>query len=400
MASGEFNNDGRLDVAVSGEFFSSYQTDILLGNGDGTFTPDGYYTVSATPQSIATGYFTSDKTKLDLAVANQLGGSLSVLLGNGDGTFQPSVYYDTSFPTWVIAQDMNGDGEVDLVASNPGLLGGVPAILPGVSVLKGNGDGTFQPGVFYPAGTNRDDLNYVAAGDFNGDGKTDLVLVDNVGSQVITLLNTGSATFSPTTPLTFQGQLLGTTSAPQTATLTNSGTGSMTISSVKSTGAPFRMTETTCKGSLAPGAQCTITAEFTARALGTVGGTVTLNDSASSKPQVVELIGIGSELDISPAKLTFPTQKVGTKSAPRTIRLTNVGTTDMAFTHFLYIDGGNGYNDFSQTNDCGSSLAPKASCTINVVFGPHQTGALSSLVHIEDDGGDSPQLLQLSGIGN
>lgn len=97
IASGDFNNDGKVDVAVSGD---PGVVDIFLGKGDGTFTADGDYTVSEDPGSIAVGYFTSDKKKLDLAVANLLGSSLSVLLGNGDGTFQQSVYYETYFPTW------------------------------------------------------------------------------------------------------------------------------------------------------------------------------------------------------------------------------------------------------------------------------------------------------------
>src|SRR5208282_4161719 len=178
-------------------------------------TPDGYYAVAASPVSVALGYFTGDKRKLDLAVAGSLGQSVSVLLGNGDGTFQQSVNYYASIPSWVIAQDLDSDGKVDLAASDSGLFGVSPTVAPGVSVLKGNGDGTFEAGVFYPAG-NGDNLNFVAAGDFNDDGKTDLVLVDELSSQVITLLNTGDATFSPTSPLTFPEQLLGATSNPVT----------------------------------------------------------------------------------------------------------------------------------------------------------------------------------------
>jgi hypothetical protein len=287
VASGDFNNDGKLDVAVSGSGYEN-QVDILLGNGDGTFTPHGYYTVSETPQSVATGTFTGDKTKLDLAVANGLGSSVSVLLGNGDGSFQQAVDYDTFFPTWVIAQDLDGDGKIDLITSNPGLLGVSP---PGVTVLKGNGNGKFQPGVFYPAGSGPDE-GYVAAGDFNGDHMLDLVTVNSDGEAIITLLNTGVVSFSPTTPLTFPSQAVGTTSSPKAVKLTNTGSTDLKITSM--TASTEFAVKSNCGATVAPSATCTITATFTPTQQGTVQGTITIIDSASSKPQVIEVSGIGT----------------------------------------------------------------------------------------------------------
>lgn len=291
ISAGDFNNDGKLDVAVAGGFGISSQVDILLGNGDGTFTADGYYDVGESPQSIATGYFTHDKTKLDLAVGNEAGSSLSVLLGNGDGTFQPSVYYDTETPTWIIAEDLDGDGNVDLAASNAGLAGFLHEFPPGVSVFKGNGDGTFQAGAFYFAGRGFDGT-YVAAGDFNGDHKPDLVDVNSDGQAVITLLNTGVASFSPTTPLSFKAQAVGTTSSPQAVTLTNTGAAELKIQAIKAS-AGFSVTST-CGAGVAPGAACTITATFSPTKQGAVQGAISISDNASSKPQVIELTGNGS----------------------------------------------------------------------------------------------------------
>jgi hypothetical protein len=287
IAAGDFNDDGKLDVAVSGESFSGDQVDILLGNGNGTFTAEGSYTVSGTPQSIATGYFTSDKTKLDLAVANSLGSSVSVLLGNGDGTLQQSVYYPTSFPTWVIAQDLDGDGNIDLAASNAGVPEFTKEYPPGVSVLKGNGDGTFEPGVFYRSG-NKIGVNYVAAG---GDHRPDLVLVVESG-QVITLLNTGAVTFSPTTPLGFGTQAAGTTSTARTVTLTNTGAKPLEILSIKAS--PDFVVKSSCAARVASGANCTISAWFSPAKQGTKRGAIEIIDSASSKPQVIELFGTGT----------------------------------------------------------------------------------------------------------
>jgi hypothetical protein len=284
IAIGDFNNDGKLDVAVVGEAFPNYEVAILLGNGDGTFSAGGDYLLGAPSGSIATGYFTGDKKRVDLAVTNE--SALAVLLGNGDGTFQQPVYYDTNFPTWVVAQDLDGDGKTDLAASNGGVTSEYP---PGVTVFKGNGDGTFQTGAFYPAGRQG---NYVATGDFNGDHKPDLATVDSDSHEIITLLNTGVASFSPTTPLNFGKQDVGITSAPQTVTLTNRGSTELKIQSIKAS-AEFAVTST-CGARVAPGANCKISATFSPTKQGAAQGTISIIDNASTKPQVIELLGTGT----------------------------------------------------------------------------------------------------------
>jgi hypothetical protein len=118
-----------------------------------------------------------------------------------------------------------------------------PDYPPGVTVFKGNGDGTFQTGVFYPAGTKGQGGYFVAAGDLNRDGKPDLLVVDAVYGNITTLLNTGVVSFSPTTPLNFQNQPVSTTSAPLTVTLTNTGTTALKIASMKAS-AQFGVTST------------------------------------------------------------------------------------------------------------------------------------------------------------
>ena len=286
LATGDFNNDGKLDVAVSGEAFPNFQVAILSGNGDGTFSADGFYVVPEDPGSIATGYFTGNKKKIDLAVASSLGGHVSVLLGNGDGTFQQPVLYETNLPTWVVAQDLNGDGKIDLAASNAGQAFSSNS---GVTVFKGNGDGSFQTGKFYPAGKEG---NYVAVGDFNGDHRPDLVMADYDSGDVITLLNTGAVAFSPTTALNFEKQAVGKTSAAQAVTLTNTGTTELKIQSMKAS-AEFAVTST-CGARVAPGAECTISATFSPTKQGAEQGTISIIDNASSKPQVIELLGTGT----------------------------------------------------------------------------------------------------------
>jgi hypothetical protein len=278
---GDFNGDGKLDIATAG----NYTVNILLGNGNGTFDYGASYPSGESPGSIAVADF-SGNHKLDLAIANSEGGSISVLLGNGDGTFQSPVNYPIAFCGSVTTADVNGNGRADLVAAADYDFPNVS----GIVVFLGNGDGTFQSPEYFSGGTA--DAGFVVTADFNRDGKVDAAITNPDGNDIIVLLNTGVVSFSPTTPLVFKKQAVGTTSAPQTVTLTNTGTTAVKISSMKAS-AQFDMTST-CRKSIAPSANCTISVTFSPQSQGAKSGTVTINDSASSKPQVIELSGTGT----------------------------------------------------------------------------------------------------------
>jgi hypothetical protein len=102
-------------------------------------------------------------------------------------------------------------------------------------------------------------------------------------------------------------------------------------------------------------------------------------------------------MSLSPVGVNFGDQKVGTKSAVAPATITNTGTTAVSIT-LISITGANA-GDFSQSNNCGKGLAPKASCTINVVFDPTANGARSASLSVTDNGGGSPQTVALSGTG-
>src|SRR5580698_1497879 len=190
----DFNNDGKMDLAVTNS--GAGTVSILLGNGDGTFQTQVSYPVDSSPALLATADFNGDGNP-DLAVPSfSTSYAISILLGNGDGTFQPKVdYLDYNAAYSVVVGDFNGDGIPDLAAGNDG--GGSSA----VNIFLGNGNGTFQPGVSYPAGTQPDVL---VVADYNGDGKLDLAAADDFSTATITLLlGNGNGTFqSPITKAT------------------------------------------------------------------------------------------------------------------------------------------------------------------------------------------------------
>lgn len=390
MGVGDFNRDGIPDVALSNRY-SNGQIAIFLGKGDGTFTERAKYTgFNGGVGPIAVGDFRGIGV-LDLAVAPYLNSFVNIYLGNGDGTFQAPVSYASDSGFSITTADMNGDGKLDLVLDNL-------VNIPGdgdVVILLGNGDGTFQPQEVFFTGVLPD---YVAVGDMNGDGMPDVMNAVR-GGEMFTLLNTGTIDFLPTGPVTFTAQLIGTSSPPMAAQMTNAGNSPVTISSVTSRGAPFKITHNACAGSLAPGAQCKISVSFSPTVEGTVTGTLSVVDSASSKPQVVELTGAGTVVKLEPSALNFPPTKVGSRSAPQTMQLTNTGSTPLNFTYFIYAGGGFG-NDYPVSDNCGKQLAAGASCTITVSFTPHNTGVRNSFLVIQDDGGGSPQEPKLTGTGD
>src|SRR5262245_4142169 len=141
------------------------------------------------PVSVAAGDFDKDGT-LDAATANQDSHNMvSVLRGNGDGTFQAAANLDIGRqPAFVRAVDVNADGNLDLVTANKAD--------SSVSVLLGNGDGTFLAAATYTVGTNVGPVALDVA-DFDGDGKVDLAVADNGASTVTLMLGDGAGGFAP-----------------------------------------------------------------------------------------------------------------------------------------------------------------------------------------------------------
>ena len=216
---GDFNGDGQLDLAVANDDCDD-TVSVLLGNGDGTFQPQVTYAVGVGPGRHRGGRLHRRRPARP-GRRQQSGGDVSVLLGNGDGTFQPQVTYAVgTYPIAIVAGDFTGDGRLDLAVVNyelpttcrccwatatarsnhsterrtrsgrprtPSWRGTSPATAAStwpspttaddtVSVLLGNGDGTFQPQVTYAVGSVP---IAIVAGDFNGDGRLDLAVAND-----------------------------------------------------------------------------------------------------------------------------------------------------------------------------------------------------------------------------
>lgn len=196
LIAADFNHDGNPDVA--GVTFTPSSVHVGLGKGDGTFLADQAFTVADYPQYLQAADLNADGN-IDLVTVNRNVqgsvpvGNLSVLLGNGDGTFQTARTVSVGGePTTVVAADFNGDGNLDLAVGNIG------TATPQISLLKGHGDGSFDPEVMIGAGTQS--AVWLRAADIDGDGHIDLLSIYN---SVTVLRGVGDGTFRA--PLLYPG---------------------------------------------------------------------------------------------------------------------------------------------------------------------------------------------------
>lgn len=191
---GDLNGD-RIPDAVTTNFLSN-NFSILLGNDDGTFqTQQPVASGSPPPAAVVTADVNGDRL-LDLVAIDSGASTVSVLRGNGNGTFQGRVSFPVGgLPVMVAVADVNADGSPDLVTANTVAFGSYH-----VSILLGNGDGTFQPPLPTALGSNfffaeGGGPRWVTVADLNGDGKLDLSVVIGNSDNVFVLLGNGDATF-------------------------------------------------------------------------------------------------------------------------------------------------------------------------------------------------------------
>jgi hypothetical protein len=217
--------------------------------------------------------------------------------------------------------------------------------------------------------------------------------------SVSILLEPDTLTLSPPS-LSFAPQLVGTLSAVQPETVTNTGSIPVLINGVALAGtnaADFSQNNN-CGSSLAAGANCVINVSVTPSQLGPSSASITITDSTVGSTHSVALSGVGltsgpNATLSSATSLTLPLTLVGTTSPARSIRLTNYGTTALS------IAGIAATADFGESDNCGSSLASAASCTINVTFTPPAVGTVTGTLSVTDNASGNPQTVSLSGTG-
>ena len=346
MVVGDFNGDGKLDIAAGS---IAYPYDdvayIFYGNGDGTFTQASKPFAYGVPEAV--GDFNGDG-KLDVVVNFVEGGDETIYLNNGDGTFtSPTYVEEEGLPA---VGDFNHDGRLDLA-------------FPGreaLDVYLGNGDGTFLPAVYY-ASTGYGDA--AVAADINGDGNLDII-TDGIGI----LLGNGDGTFVAAA---------GFSSNESAATLNVAdfnGDGKLDVAIGTAGGVSIHLGDGTGNlgsaiqyASLSPGYGL-------GYAMGDFNsdGKLDLILSSTNDKGTITTLFLQTSLLISATNLNFSGQGVGTTSAPLPVTLTNIGVSTISTPTLSFT--GKGADAYSQTNDCGSTLVAGSTCTLEVTFLPTQSG--------------------------
>jgi FG-GAP-like repeat/Cep192 domain 4 len=424
VATADFNKDGKLDIAASDAGFGDVS--ILLGNGDGTFPAAQHLPAGTSPLGIVAGDFNGDRN-VDVAVTNSgTANTVSVLMGNGDGTFQPPVGFATGTnPVSVTTADVNADGFLDLIVCNHDSAT--------VSVLLGNGDGTFQPEMEFAVGAGP---AAVVVGDFNGDGRLDLAVADQDANTVSLLRGNGDGTFRNKVDISVDAGPICIVAADFNndgvldLVTANSAAASVSVLIGKPNGSfqpQVKYRTLNAPQALVPGDingdgkldLAAADATNVSMLLGNGDGTFQRRVDYSAKKYLalatgdfncdgrLDLAAVGgtkvtdvvlqTSVSLSNTSANFGNQMVGTMSNPKTATLRNLGTTALNVSGISVT--GTDAGDFTQTNNCGTSVAARGSCQIRIVFAPTATGVRNATVQIEDDAVGGVQSISVTGTG-
>jgi sugar lactone lactonase YvrE len=336
MVVGDFNGDGNTDIGTLN--FSSQSISLLLGNGDGTFRQMPPVAISPTSAgsstTMAAGDFNGDG-KLDLAAPIYGGnGSTTILLGNGDGTFQTAPAGPVAVSAWpnrVAVGDFNGDGIADLVVGTT------------LNILLGKGDGTFSQ--MLTSATQLPCCSNLVLGDFNGDGITDVISSDsyNGSAQVLlTQLNQATATvtaISPTGP--GPHQVIASYSGDSMFTPSVSGTTALSVQMATPTISPgpttYKSAQTISITDATPGATIYYYANGVVSTVGFVPytGPITLSTAGSEQIQAYateagytnsSTMNWSYNIDLPPAPAPVISLPTGSYSATQTVTISDAAS--------------------------------------------------------------------------
>lgn len=431
VAVGDFNNDGYLDLAVvnaCGSTSSCTSTttgtvSILLGDGTGNFTLKSSPSTGEAPTFVAVGDFNGDGN-LDLAVANGTDGTLSILLGDGTGNFTLESNPSTGAnPSWVAVGDFNNDGILDLAVANAGSVTATTTRGTTVTVMIGNGDGTFSTSSISSEGISP---VAVAVGDFNADGNLDLAVANacgtdstcTTGGKVAVLLGNGA------TPPTFtlQSNTAAGSGPSALAVADLNADGYLDVAVADATGSSVSILLGDGAGNLSlqtSPARPSTGATPSSIAIGDFNGDgaldlVTANQNGTNAsvllavPTLTLACGAseptGTTCTIAPtpgfaASLSFGSEPEG-GTLGMTLTLTNSSNLPLSISS-IALTGGSP-NFALLPNNCPKApvtLPASAFCTISVTFTPESQGSLGGFIEITDNAPGSPQLISLTGTG-
>ncbi|WP_158789016.1 choice-of-anchor D domain-containing protein [Granulicella sp. L46] len=232
--------------------------------------------------------------------------------------------------------------------------------------------------------------------------------IDNNGNVLIPITGTPQVlSAGPTGLLQFGNQATGTTSAPLTVTVENTGNNFLNFNSLNFTATgPFSVTGGTCEqetdGGYSPSETCTLTVTFTPTATGAQTGSISVASNALASPSSITLQGTGTAAaaptaTLSPGTLSFGSVASGVTSSAQMLTLSNTGNAALTISGITIV--GANPSDFAETNTCGGSLAAGATCTISVTFTPGSVASFAATVSVADNATGSPQTATLSGSG-
>ncbi len=350
------DGDANTDLIVMNN--ASHNFAVLLGDGLGGFGPPTTYSTGScfpdcSPGTALVKDFNGDGF---LDVVTEVGfppaGSVSVSLGNGDGTFDPFTLYSTGGgggPNNTVTADFDGDGNLDLATSN--------VSTGDTSVLTGNGDGTFNPGVVFATGSGPVGLE---TADFNGDGKPDLAVANHTANTVSILLNTTADTTDPT--LNLPADITVEADGPDGSEVT------FTVTATDDTDPNPSVSCTPPSGSLFPIGTTIVNCTATDASGNVANGSfnVTVTDTARAD---LEIDKTASHLKASPGQSVTYTFTV-TNHGPSTAH--NVTVRDPGSKHLEFLSGDPGCSVVASEIVCNfGSLASGATASKNVVLRLH-----------------------------
>ena len=388
VVTGDFNHDGKQDVAVPN--VNEATVSVFLGKGDGTLQGQVDYPVNNNPKGLITGDFNNDGN-LDLVAFGNGGYMISLLVGNGDGTFQSHVDFTTGNGVYdVKAGDFNGDGKLDLAVLNYG---------PGtVSVLLGNGDGTFQAPRTFSAG------NYpctLAVGDFNGDGKEDLAVpgCSLVNSPFIVLLGNGDGTFQAPIQQYDSGLGAGWLIAADLngdGILDLAGPGAVAVQGGGSASVLYGNGDGTFQHHVDYGVNLGFVSVTAADLQGSGAKDLVGAALLDGNPLIGEVAVLrnGPQIALRPNRSTFYRQAIGDSSVPQAFLVSSAGVAPLKLSSIAAVG-----DDFSQTNTCPSLLSSGSTCTLTGNFTPTMVGTRTGGVLIHDSAPGGLHGLFFSGLG-